>query len=459
MGAVILATGGFAADFGQDSLLAQHRPDLLHLPTTNGEHTTGDGIKLGQEIGARTLDLEWVQVHPTGLVNPAEPDAKVKFLAAEALRGSGALIINGDGRRFVNELGRRDDTTGEMWKHRPPFRLLLNSGAAQEVNWHCRHYESRGLMRYYRSGSEFASDVGIPLSDLEDTHEAHFQAARNTERDPENGPWNAYPAGRSWDEASGRSGKGKRYFKNTIPGSQVHSEPFYVAIITPVLHYCMGGLEADTNAAVLGTSGLPIPGLWAVGEVMGGVHGNNRLGGNSLLDCVVFGRIAGRDSVRHLLGDIRIQSFAEVFSKERLSDKAAEPSETVAASDEFNLEEVQKHNTKTDCWLVVHNKVYDVSEFLNDHSGGALSILTYAGKDATAEFDMVHPPGVMDKYASHMVVGSLKKSLPLESGERLPVLAWCPCCCRSLKGIEGDRATSWARCDDCAIEVRIRRRQ
>merc|ERR1712137_1418836 len=90
-GPVILCSGGFGADFGSDSLLAKYRPDLLHLPTTNGEHCTGDAIKMGEKLGAETIDLEWVQVHPTGLVKPDDPDAKVKFLAAEALRGVGGL--------------------------------------------------------------------------------------------------------------------------------------------------------------------------------------------------------------------------------------------------------------------------------------------------------------------------------------------------------------------------------
>ena len=86
-GPVILASGGFGADFTSDSLLAKYRPDLMHLPTTNGEHCTGDGIKMGEAIGGKTIDLEWVQVHPTGLVKPDDPDAKIKFLAAEASGG------------------------------------------------------------------------------------------------------------------------------------------------------------------------------------------------------------------------------------------------------------------------------------------------------------------------------------------------------------------------------------
>merc|ERR1719191_1042569 len=96
-GPVILASGGFGADFATDSLLAKYRPDLLHLPTTNGEHCPGDGIKMGEVIGARSIDLEWVQVHPTGLVKPDDPDAKVKFLAAEALRGVGGVLFDAQG--------------------------------------------------------------------------------------------------------------------------------------------------------------------------------------------------------------------------------------------------------------------------------------------------------------------------------------------------------------------------
>merc|ERR1711966_636350 len=151
-GPVVFASGGFGADFGQDSLLAKYRPDLLHLPTTNGEHCTGDGIKLGEAIGAKTIDLEWVQVHPTGLVKPDDPDAKVKFLAAEALRGVGGLVLDMKGKRFANELGRRDYVTGEMWKNKPPFRLCLNKAASDEIIWHCKHYTGRGVMKYYKSG-------------------------------------------------------------------------------------------------------------------------------------------------------------------------------------------------------------------------------------------------------------------------------------------------------------------
>merc|ERR1712109_415915 len=271
-GPMVFASGGFGADFGSDSLLAMYRPDLMHLPTTNGEHCTGDAIKMGEAIGAATIDLEWVQVHPTGLVKPDDPDAKVKFLAAEALRGVGGIVLDAHGNRFANELGRRDYVTGEMWKNKPPFRLCLNKAASDEIIWHAKHYTGRGVMKYYSSGEELAEDMGIPLQTLVDTHETHYQAA-------------------------------KKFFHNIIPGSAVKTEPFYVAIITPVIHYCMGGLEVDTNSLVVNAEGKAIKGLYAAGEVAGGIHGNNRLGGNSLLDCVVFGRVAGKACANYMLGD------------------------------------------------------------------------------------------------------------------------------------------------------------
>jgi succinate dehydrogenase/fumarate reductase flavoprotein subunit len=107
--AVLVATGGYASDFdGKDSLLAKHRPDLLGLPTTNGAWTTGDGLKMANAVGARLVDMRNVQVHPTGFVDPAKPDAKVKTLCAELLRGVGAILLDKNGQRFSNELGTRD---------------------------------------------------------------------------------------------------------------------------------------------------------------------------------------------------------------------------------------------------------------------------------------------------------------------------------------------------------------
>merc|ERR1712139_194748 len=144
--------------------------------------------------------------------------------------------------------------------------------------------------------------MGVPLQTLVDSHQQHYEASQKAAKNPEGGSWPAYPSGKSWDAASGPTGSGKKFYHNIIPGDKVAAEPFYVAIITPVIHYCMGGLEVDTDSAVLGPNNKAIPGLYAAGEVAGGIHGNNRLGGNSLLDCVVFGRVTGKAAAKYILG-------------------------------------------------------------------------------------------------------------------------------------------------------------
>merc|ERR1711904_368224 len=113
-------------------------------------------------------------------------------------------------------------------------------------------------MKVFESGEALAKEMGIDVSVLENTHAIHYAAAKKTEKDPDGGPFPAYPSGKSWDEPSGKTGIGKK--------------------------------------------GAPIKGLYCAGEVAGGVHGNNRLGGNSLLDCVVFGRVTGIAATKYILG-------------------------------------------------------------------------------------------------------------------------------------------------------------
>jgi len=293
-GPVIVASGGFGADFDpKNGLIKKYRPDLHHLPTTNGEFTTGDGIKMAESIGADTVDLEWIQVHPTGLLNMSEPNSKTLFLGAEALRGVGGIILDSTGKRFCNELGRRDYVTGEIWKNKGPFRLILNSKASKEIEWHCKHYKGRGLMKEYNSGEELAKDMGISGGVLETTFRDYNLVAEKQTKDPNGGPFDAYPTGKSWDKW------GKKFYHNT-PIEMADS--FHVAFITPVIHYCMGGLKIDTDARVLSKkTGQPVGFLYGAGEINGGIHGQNRLGGSSLLDCIVYGRVAGRTATREML--------------------------------------------------------------------------------------------------------------------------------------------------------------
>jgi len=303
-GNVVLATGGYGADFGADSLLAQVNgkvsvdgtfPDMMKLSTTNGDHCTGDGIKMALGVGAETVDMNWVQVHPTGLVHPDEPTAKVKFLAAEALRGCGALILDKNGKRIANELGRRDYVSCRMWKSQGPFRLVLNSKASAEIAWHVKHYKSRKVMKAFKSGADLAKEMGLAPDALDATFKEYNELAEKMakRKDPNEGPYKAYGGGMSYDPW------GKKFFHN-YPFEI--ADQFNVAIIEPCIHYCMGGVKVDKNAQVHGKSG-PIDGLFGAGEVNGGIHGENRLGGSSLLDCVAYGRVAGRSASKKALMD------------------------------------------------------------------------------------------------------------------------------------------------------------
>jgi flavocytochrome c len=277
-GVVVLATGGYAADFGDTSLLKEHRPDTFGLSSTNGTHATGDGQKMLMAIGANGIDMDKVQVHPTGLVDPKDPTAKFKFLAAEALRGEGGLLLNSDGERFSDELGHRDYVSGQMWKEKEkgkwPIRLVLNSKASNVLDFHTRHYSGRGLMKKI-TGKELAKEIGCGEAALKKTFDDYNAIADGKKKDP----WN------------------KRFFHN-LPFSI--DDTFHVALMEPVLHFTMGGIEINDRAEVLNSEQKPFDGLYACGELAGGVHGANRLGGSSLLGCVVYGRVAGDSASEYL---------------------------------------------------------------------------------------------------------------------------------------------------------------
>ena len=198
------------------------------------------------------------------------------------------------------------------------------------------------------------------------------------------------------------------------------NDSFHVAVMTPVLHYTMGGLEIDSEGRVLASGGAPLPGLFAAGEVAGGVHGANRLGGSSLLGCVVFGRVAGDTAAAYLL-----QNFGDVSSRAAgrvagvASQLGAQPGTATSSSavtsppssggKSYTIDEVAKHNKKDDIWVIVDGQVLDVTNFLPDHPGGEKAILLYAGRDATEEFNMLHDPKVIPRYAPDAVIGRLRK--------------------------------------------------
>ncbi|EGZ77926.1 Flavocytochrome c [Neurospora tetrasperma FGSC 2509] len=422
-GPVVLATGGYAADFTEDSLLKKHRPDVYGLATTNGTHATGDGQKMVMAIGGNGIDMDKVQVHPTGLVDPKDPNSKWKFLAAEALRGEGGILLNGDGDRFCDELGHRDYVSGMIHKEKDkgkyPVRLVLNSKASKTLDFHTRHYSGRGLMKKM-TGQELAKEIGCTPEHLQKTFQTYNAIAEGKQKDP-------------W---------GKKFFHN-LPVDI--NDDFHVSIMEPVLHFTMGGIEINDKAQVLNSEQKPFEGLYACGELAGGVHGANRLGGSSLLGCVVYGRVAGDSASNYLFqealkgnagaarlgqialhidpsqpGKISVQWGGESGAQATANTEASKKDTAAAApkkenpkaftipDKEYTMEEVAKHNKKEDLWVVVKGVVLDLTNWLEEHPGGVQALLNFMGRDATEEFEMLHDDEVIPKYAPEQVIGRVK---------------------------------------------------
>ena len=154
-------------------------------------------------------------------------------------------------------------------------------------------------MKFNESGAALAQDIGAPVTKMQDSIDAHYEASLERAKDL-GGPFTTCT---SWDKTSGKTGSGKKFCHNLISGADFAAQPYYVAIVAPFIRCGMGGLEIDEDSAVLGSGSQAIRGLYAGGEVAGGVHGNNRLGGNSLLGCVVCGRVAGAARAKYILGD------------------------------------------------------------------------------------------------------------------------------------------------------------
>ncbi|KAF8437457.1 FAD binding domain-containing protein [Terfezia claveryi] len=434
-GPVVLATGGYAADFTDTSFIKKYRPDTYHLSTTNGSHATGDGQKMVMAIGGNGIDLDKIQVHPTGLVDPKDPKAKTKFLAAEALRGEGGILLNATGDRFCDELGHRDYVSGEMFKNKFPIRLVLNSKASKVLDFHTRHYSGRGLMKKM-TGQQLAKEIGCTPEKLQSAFQNYNDIAAGKIKDP----------------------YGKKFFHNTPFDI---NDDFHVALMEPVLHFTMGGIEINDKSEVLNSEGTPFEGLYACGEVAGGVHGANRLGGSSLLGCVVYGRVAGdsasqyqfravlsgaTSTAQQRLGQISLHidpsnpgritvdwtgSAASGAKQEQpgrqtaahavLSGEGKDPGTVAKPKDpkkftipgkEYTMEDVSKHNKKSDCWVVVKGVVMDLTNFMEDHPGGANAIMNFAGREATEEFEMLHDDEVIPKYAPATVIGRIKGTDP-----------------------------------------------
>ena len=284
--AIILSSGGYGHDFGGHGLLNEYAPELMNFPSTNGDFSKGSGVKLGREIGADLVDMDKVQVHPTGFVDPKNRYVKDKFLAPELLRGVGGILVNENGDRFCNELGTRDYVTNKIKENckkqdtdkidQYECFLLMNEEMAVEFGNHFNYYKDfKGFILEHENFIEMSKSLNIDYKRIENTINMYNDAYDKKIVD--------------------------KYNKTTFSHKFDLNKKIFSMVITPSVHYTMGGLKINNRSEVIDKNGKPINGLFGAGEVTGGVHGGNRLGGNSLAECGVFGRIAADSAVNYIV--------------------------------------------------------------------------------------------------------------------------------------------------------------
>ena len=254
--AVVLTTGGFGANL---DMVVEYKPELKGFMTTNAPGILGQGIKMAQAIGADTVDMDQIQIHPTVEANTAA-------LITEGLRGDGAVLINAEGKRFIDEVGTRDVVSAAEIAQTGSYSWLVVDQAMADASSVIQGYIKKGYTVTGETYEELGKAMGVD--------EAAFAETMNT--------WNGYV------EAKNDPDFGRTSFANKLD-----TAPYYAIKVTAGVHHTMGGLKINTNTEVLNENGEVIPGLFAAGEVTGGVHGANRLGGNAVADFTVFGRIAG----------------------------------------------------------------------------------------------------------------------------------------------------------------------
>lgn len=258
---VILATGGFGAS---RKLISRYAPQYADFKTTNQAGATGDGLELAHNLGAQLIQLNLVQIHPT-----VQQDNPHTYLIGETVRGEGAILVNNNGKRFVNELTTRKKVSNAIIAQPTGHAfLILDQKVFQRVKA-LEFYQSVGLVKQADTLKALADQIKIDSQVLNETITEWNTAVENQK-----------------DAQFGRQ-TGMR---------TLDTAPFYAIHVAPAVHYTMGGIHIDKETHVLDENGNIIPGLFAAGEVAGGLHGNNRVGGNSIAETIVFGRQAGIQS-------------------------------------------------------------------------------------------------------------------------------------------------------------------
>ena len=259
---VVIATGGFGANA---EMVEKYKPELKGFATTNAEGAQGQGIDMATAVGAATVDMDQIQIHPTVHI---EEDGNA-HLITEGLRGDGAILVNAEGKRFYDEVSTRDKVSAAIIAQPEKSAWLVVDQSMVD--------KSAVIAGYIKSGYTVTGATYEELAKAMGVDEATFVSTMNT-----------------WNQAV--EAKSDAEFNRTSFANPLTAAPYYAIKITPAVHHTMGGIVINPKAEVLNEKGEVISGLFAAGEVTGGVHGANRLGGNAVADFVVFGRISGQSA-------------------------------------------------------------------------------------------------------------------------------------------------------------------
>ena len=258
---VVMTAGGFSANADKVAAL---RPEFKGMTTSNQPGATGDGMDLGAQVGGQLKDMKEIQIHPTVA-------AGSRILITEAVRGNGAILINRDGKRFVNELTTRDKASNAILAQRGQAAYLVFDEVIRKSLGQIQGYFELELVKQGDTPEALAQVLGMPADNFVQSL-ATYNKAVESKNDTE--------------------------FKRADLPRFVKTGKFYAIEVKPGIHYTMGGLKINTEAQVIDQDGKPMPGFFAAGEVTGGVHGANRLGGNSISETITFGRIAGANALK-----------------------------------------------------------------------------------------------------------------------------------------------------------------
>ncbi len=286
--AVILATGGFG---NNQEMIVRYREDLEGTVTTSAPGIMGDGIVMAQAVGADLVDIDQIQLHPT-------VEQKTSMLITESVRGDGAILVNQEGKRFTDELLTRDKVSAAELAQPGSYAYIIFDQKLREGLKATEKYISTGITVQGDTIEDLAAKIEVDPATLAATLES----------------WNKCVADKN-DAEFGRT---------TGMDNDLSTPPYYAIKIAPGIHHTMGGVHIDTGAHVIDQNGNVIPGLFAAGEVVGGVHGGNRLGGNAVADIVVFGRISSASAVEWCNELSGTEAAPETEAAEEAAEEPAE---------------------------------------------------------------------------------------------------------------------------------------